>query len=208
MRHIFEDLRRALELNRKEGKKGFSLVELLIVIAIIAILAAIAIPQYNKYRANAMLSNVQQLVKAIATDATNLATTSAQNPACSSIDRVTVLTLNETHAPPSSGTYSSAQTADDCVGNAKCYLVALKSSDNKTVCDYNTYDAMPGWVEKVKSTLTLTIGGTSIQADGNVTVLSNYRVGDKKFGCIYYPNNDTLRDAGTIGGTQYVCKTF
>lgn len=33
--------------------KGFTLVELMIVIAIIAILVAIAIPQFNEYRARA-----------------------------------------------------------------------------------------------------------------------------------------------------------
>jgi len=37
--------------HKKRGQKGFTLVELMIVIAVIGLLAAIAIPQFERYRA-------------------------------------------------------------------------------------------------------------------------------------------------------------
>ena len=47
------------DVRKKNRKKGFTLVELMIVVAIIAILSAVAIPQFQKYRKRSAHSAVQ-----------------------------------------------------------------------------------------------------------------------------------------------------
>jgi len=52
------------DVRKKNRKKGFTLVELMIVIAIIAILAAVAIPQYNNYKKKAKAKDLVGIARA------------------------------------------------------------------------------------------------------------------------------------------------
>ena len=75
--------------------KGFTLIELMIVVAIIAILAAIALPAYNEYRVRSAESACQAEMKNYASFA------------------VAAIYSEQTIDPPSLGACSAADTAVD-----------------------------------------------------------------------------------------------
>ncbi|WP_198245187.1 pilin [methane-oxidizing endosymbiont of Gigantopelta aegis] len=81
----------------KNTQQGFTLIELMIVVAIIGILASIAIPAYQQYTAKSKFSEVVLATAAVKSAAEVCAQTEGDLSSCSSDPAVTTAATNATN---------------------------------------------------------------------------------------------------------------
>jgi type IV pilus assembly protein PilA len=71
-----------------KNRKGFTLIELMIVVAIIGILAAIAIPAYSNYTRKARLTEVTHAMGAVGNAAIESFQSQANYPSCGNLGQI------------------------------------------------------------------------------------------------------------------------
>lgn len=97
------------KIRMRRGQKGFTLIELMIVVAIIGILAAIAIPQFASYRRRAQDSAAKSALKNLATAQENYY--AEYDTYASNGSRATLVTMGWTVEPAVTVAISGASTS-------------------------------------------------------------------------------------------------
>lgn len=135
-------------INRLSSRKGFTLIELMIVIAIIAILAAILVPNFIRARAQGQLTACKSNLKNIGT-ACEMYSTDNSGRYPSGLAKLTPDYLKSIPTCPSAGqdTYTSAYTSSM---NPDAYTVYCSGANHTaagTNSGYPQFNAFQGLVE-------------------------------------------------------------
>jgi type IV pilus assembly protein PilA len=134
-------------MNIKQTQKGFTLIELMIVIAIIGVLAAVALPAYSDYTQKAKMSEVILAASTCRISVTDsvisggLASTSANGFGCESASSTSrYVNKIETSALGVITVTSQGINTGAAVGGATVVLTPEDSSDDAIASDATTID--------------------------------------------------------------------
>ena len=122
-----------LQKLRGNNEKGFTLIELMIVIAIIGILAAIAIPNFIAYRDKAFCASVEQDAKSILS-ALSCYFSEPDNQQCTSL---TTLMADDTCGFSVNNDTTNAYLLQTGSGNGAWWTIQV--TDKSTRCPRGTY---------------------------------------------------------------------
>lgn len=102
------------EIHMNHDQKGFTLIELMIVVAIIGILAAVAIPQYQNYIARAQASESVSLLGAAKTPITEFVASNGDFPTTAELEQLGI-TDDNAGAVAKADTVASITVVNDAV---------------------------------------------------------------------------------------------
>ena len=127
-------------LKRVKNKKGFTLIELMIVVAIVGILAAIAIPAYLDYTVKTKISEVTVAMDALAQSASEYHAARGTFP----LTTYDVPDLAAVSGQYSSWNYSSSDAVNNCLLTAT-FLATLNPVTGDTLIMTVQYNAATGY---------------------------------------------------------------
>jgi len=155
-------------ISKARNRKGFTLIELMIVVAIIIILAAIAIPNYLRMTRRAKIAAVQSDLKSIGTAIESYNTDWGTYPQSTDWDGL----KGELTGSGTTNTSTNTTITGEAGGISYISSDALTAFENKIDGDPTyTYDSSSGTY-----TLSCTVKGTSTtltMTDGNITASSS-----------------------------------
>ncbi len=119
------------------NKKGFTLIELMIVVAIIGILAAIAIPAYSSYTKRAKMSEITNAMGAVGNAAVELFQAKGDMPAAmadlTAIDDSLGITIPETYV--NAATFTPSDNGDGDAPLERGTITVTIEADNLDVAN-------------------------------------------------------------------------